>query len=203
MKKLKRVRAGLQAVRRRLWPRKVTGRIAVLLGSVVLAALLILLTMFASIVIGHIAGALWGAVNIFNSPSAAPPEAEMVGIYHLHPKGAQLIKSLSSVSVKSSTLELCPDHTALLQNVYDYVDTPFGNGQFYLCKISGSGFWHVSAFTGIEISIELQQSVTVNGPSPCASEKWVSYAILGRGTVHGLWSYIGDPDSDAGFKYYR
>ena len=125
----------------------------------------------------------------------------MVGVYFLRPKSAKFLAELASARIEPSKLELNPDGNAEFYNVYEYIDPFDGEKPFSLCRISGRGTWHFMNNGGAEISVRLQPEAVIQGGRACASELWISYEVLGRGKIHRLWSYIGDPDSDTGLEY--
>ncbi len=95
----------LSRVLPRLWPKKLGGRLAVVLlvraGLIVAVPVLL----FAMVVGSHLAGALLGAVNVFNSPSTVPPSSEVIGTYTLQPTSAKFLASLTSTRFDSSGVD--------------------------------------------------------------------------------------------------
>ncbi len=195
------MRAVLVKALARFWPRSIRGRAAFGLLTIAGTLVSVPVLLSAMIVGSHVAGALWGAVNVFNSPSSAPSAQEMVGSYSLRPKSAKFLAKLASARIEPSELELKPYGKAEFRNVYEYLESFDSGTSFSLCQISGRGTWQVTSNGGAEVSVHLLPEAVILGGKACTSEAWVSYEVLGRGRAHRLWSYIGDPDSDTGLEY--
>ncbi len=186
---------------RRLWPKSLLGRTAVVLlgaGMVIGSLPLLLICLFLA---NDLAGALFGPVNIWNCPSVPPPDKEIVGDYTLNANSIRSITKLSSVRVMPSHLTLSADHAANLDGVYAYVEPFTPNAGSLLCRVTGHGLWAITGASDIQLTIRVLPTAQSVGGDACNRATWLTYAILGRSGPRRLWSYIGDPDEGDGLEY--
>jgi hypothetical protein len=164
------------------------------------AILCVLILPFALIVGGHLAGALVGPVNVWNSTSRIPSEAEIAGRYQYSKNGSVNDEDPTVKISDDSGFTLGQDHDLEVHNLpkLDGFGKPSG------CAYNGTGKW---SLWGNRAGVMLDMKITtVLLPRPgylpsCEPASFRNFSVLGKSRPYRFWYYIGDPDEGEGLVY--
>lgn len=165
-------------------------------GAICLPLLLFIAMMVGS----EMMGALIGPVNIFNSTTHIPAEADIAGHYQLSKKDSRDSENESGPVSEDSGFTLRPDHELEVRDLPDFG----GFGGPPLCSYNGTGKWRLdenSASVMLNMDITTVLPAKSGGLPSCKPANFGSFAVLGRSKPYHFWWYIGDPDSDEGLVY--
>jgi len=172
-----------------------------LIPGVPAAVLLVLFLPFALIAGSQMMGAFFGPVNVWNSTSKMPAEADIQGHY-------QISESDSRNTVKDYGLRVPADSGFMLgaNHVLEVHNLPKfdGFGKPAGCAYNGTGRWSLYKNPA---EIELDLNITTVSPTEgeslpsCPPEHFGAFAVLGHSKPYRFWYYVDDPDLDEGLTY--
>lgn len=171
-----------------------------LIPGIPAAILCVLLLPFALMAGSQMMGALIGPVNVWNSTSKVPAEADVEGQYQL--------SKPEVVNAGNSTVRIPGDSGFVLRANHELEvhDLPKfdGFGSSSGCAYNGTGRWSLDPNpAGVVLSLNITTVLPAGtGDLPsCGPEYFGAFSVLGHSKPYRFWYVIGDPDSDQGLLY--
>jgi hypothetical protein len=170
-----------------------------LIPAIPAAIVCVVLLPLALIVGGHVVGALVGPVNVWNSTTHIPPDAEIEGHYQISKDDSINIKNLNVEIPSDSAFTLGPDHRLEVHNLPNFDQYGKATG----CVHNGTGKWDLyQSPSGVMFGMNITTVVpTKLGDPSCGPANFGSFAVLGRTRPYRFWYWIDDPDLGKGIMY--
>lgn len=171
-----------------------------LIPGIPAAVLCVLFLPLALMMAGHLGGALFGPVNVWNSTDRMPSDTDVIGSYDYSESGSVNDEDPRVTVPSDSGFTLGPNHDLEVQNLpkLDGFGRPTG------CAYNDTGKWGIAGNGGgFSLSMNITAVLPANpGNLPsCDPEYFGDFEVLGKSRPYRFWYYIDDPDTGEGLLY--